>query len=391
MNLGQVQSFRHLIRNMQNSLVDLSYVFDCKKIDNEDINSMVKAIDSTLYSILSTVDNSAKLVVVTKYIEINYPLLTEIKNKNCPFFRADFQQLKTDLIEFIRQKTENSDQTTKDQLNEKMNQIFNFNDSNPFDHFSGKQLPIEDFINVIKSHLQIQPNEIKSFQDTSYYLNSFLNFSNQLKTFTKYRDQFLAGEIPSEIIEIEFDAPINLPLKQAPPPEENSEPKKVTKLNMKYLTAASLKSPLKQGLGLLKIETTPLVNEKDKKPSSFHQGQLSLNGLVPKQLESAEKAPLRVQSDTDIETSQFDLMFKDIESKKGQLSNWSEIVVARLEHKAILLQKENQILRENIEIVTRQKMEIQQLYEDHINELMKQNEFLKQENKKLKEESYNET
>ena len=181
MNLGQVQSFRHLIRNIQNSLVDLSYVFNCKQIDNEEINSMVKAIDSTLYSILSTVDNSAKLVAVTKYIEINYPLLAEIKNKNSPFFRTDFQQLKTDLIEFIRQKTENSDQTTKDEFNEKMKQIFNFTDSNPFDQFSGKQLPIEDFINVIKSHLQIQPNEIKSFQDTSYYLNSFLNFSNQLK------------------------------------------------------------------------------------------------------------------------------------------------------------------------------------------------------------------
>lgn len=76
---------------------------------------------------------------------------------------------------------------------------------------------------------------------------------------------------------------------------------------------------------------------------------------------------------------------ENMEISKQQLLQWSQILIFRLQQKAVMLQKENQVLRENLDIVSKQKEEVVELYESQLNEITQQSDYLRNENSKLKE------
>lgn len=396
MNQTQVQTFRLILRNLQNSLVDLAYVFQCRKMDSSEIVSRVASIDSSLYSILSTFDNSLKLESVKQYIETEVNKLNQIKDQFLVSFQDDFLLLKKDFHDFLNEKIKDQNKSTSsDYITSKFNEIEKID--NPFGNLENLPFPIEEFILSFGNSISFEKNEIQPFLDRGVYFTNFFNFLKQLKIIERYKDNFQKGIILDEIIQTNF---IQIDSK-----ENNT--KNVMKLGKQpnitlKKTMGNLKSSndtlQNSKIGLIKIEAEPLLHQSEKKQPRLHPGSLSLNGLLPTVKNDNETDTNENQNsiqnlskknnesaDSNIDTDQYDKLFKQIEANKKKLHDWNEIIAARLEQKALLLQKENQILRENIEIVTQQKNEIQQLYEDHLSELLMQNDFLKQENLKLKE------
>ncbi|KAK8888663.1 hypothetical protein M9Y10_033397 [Tritrichomonas musculus] len=396
MNQTQVQTFRLILRNLQNSLVDLAYVFQCRKMDSSEIVSRVASIDSSLYSILSTFDNSLKLESVKQYIETEVNKLNQIKDQFLVSFQDDFLLLKKDFHDFLNEKIKDQNKlTSSDYITSKFNEIERID--NPFGILENLPFPIEEFILSFENSISFEKNEIQPFLDRGVYFTNFFNFLKQLKIIERYKDNFQKGIILDEIIQTNF---IQIDSK-----ENNT--KNVMKLGKQpNITLKKTMGILKSSndtlqnskIGLIKIEAEPLLHQSEKKQPRLHPGSLSLNGLLPTVKNDDETDTNENQNsiqnlskknnesaDSNIDTDQYDKLFKQIEANKKKLHDWNEIIAARLEQKALLLQKENQILRENIEIVTQQKNEIQQLYEDHLSELLMQNDFLKQENLKLKE------
>lgn len=396
MNQTQVQTFRLILRNLQNSLVDLAYVFQCRKMDSSEIVSRVASIDSSLYSILSTFDNSLKLESVKQYIETEVNKLNQIKDQFLVSFQDDFLLLKKDFHDFLNEKIKDQNKSTSsDYITSKFNEIEKID--NPFGNLENLPFPIEEFILSFGNSISFEKNEIQPFLDRGVYFTNFFNFLKQLKIIERYKDNFQKGIILDEIIQTNFIQIDN---------KENNT-KNVMKLGKQpnitlKKTMGNLKSSndtlQNSKIGLIKIEAEPLLHQSEKKQPRLHPGSLSLNGLLPTVKNDNETDTNENQNsiqnlskknnesaDSNIDTDQYDKLFKQIEANKKKLHDWNEIIAARLEQKALLLQKENQILRENIEIVTQQKNEIQQLYEDHLSELLMQNDFLKQENLKLKE------
>lgn len=396
MNQTQVQTFRLILRNLQNSLVDLAYVFQCRKMDSSEIVSRVASIDSSLYSILSTFDNSLKLESVKQYIETEVNKLNQIKDQFLVSFQDDFLLLKKDFHDFLNEKIKDQNKSTSsDYITSKFNEIEKID--NPFGNLENLPFPIEEFILSFGNSISFEKNEIQPFLDRGVYFTNFFNFLKQLKIIERYKDNFQKGIILDEIVQTNFIQIDN---------KENNT-KNVMKLGKQpnitlKKTMGNLKSSndtlQNSKIGLIKIEAEPLLHQSEKKQPRLHPGSLSLNGLLPTVKNDNETDTNENQNsiqnlskknnesaDSNIDTDQYDKLFKQIEANKKKLHDWNEIIAARLEQKALLLQKENQILRENIEIVTQQKNEIQQLYEDHLSELLMQNDFLKQENLKLKE------
>lgn len=392
MNQTQVQTFRLILRNLQNSLLDLDYAFHCKKMNSIEIVARVSSIDSALYDILSTFDNNKKLESVEKYIGTEVVKLNEIKSNFLISFQDDFYLLKRDFREFIdKKRAETQNIFTPGQISAKFKE-FELADQS-FDDVQNMPFPIEEFITSFISSLSLDKEEVQPFIDRGMYYLTFFNFLKQVSIVENYKKNFDNGIILDEIVQTNF---IQIDSK-----ENNS--KGLMKLG-KQPNITLKKTPVTQKsknatlensqIGLIKIEAEPLLHQSEKKQPRLHPGSLSLNGLLPTNKKGGEnetsQRPNIVKkrdegADINSDTDQYDELVKQIETNKKKLHDWNEIIAARLEQKALLLQKENQILRENIEIVTQQKREIQQLYEDHLAELVMQNDFLKQENIRLKE------
>lgn len=396
MNQTQVQTFRLILRNLQNSLLDLDYTFHCRKINSSEIVSRVSSIDASLYDILSTFDNDKKLKSVEKYIKTEITKLNEIKSNYLISYQDDFSLLKRDFRQFLDEKrTGNQNDLTSEQISSKFNEIEFIN--NPFEDLQNAPFPIEEFIMSFSNSIPFEKTDVQPLLDRGTYFKTFFNFLKQLSVIENYKNNFDKGIILDEIVQTNF---IQIDSKE-------SNTKSLMKLG-KQPNITLKKTPVGQKLnatlqntkiGLIKIEAEPLLHQNEKKQPRLHPGSLSLNGLLPtndkngndEKNDSSNILKKNSESaDLSSDTDQYDELEKQIESNKRKLQDWNEIIAVRLEQKALLLQKENQILRENIEIVTQQKKEIQQLYEDHLSELVMQNEFLKQENQRLKEQEENE-
>ena len=183
MNQTQVQTFRLILRNLQNSLVDLAYVFQCRKMDSSEIVSRVASIDSSLYSILSTFDNSLKLESVKQYIETEVNKLNQIKDQFLVSFQDDFLLLKKDFHDFLNEKIKDQNKlTSSDYITSKFNEIERID--NPFGILENLPFPIEEFILSFENSISFEKNEIQPFLDRGVYFTNFFNFTLSYPKFT---------------------------------------------------------------------------------------------------------------------------------------------------------------------------------------------------------------
>ena len=118
----------------------------------------------------------------------------------------------------------------------------------------------------------------------------------------------------------------------------------------------------------------------------YRKGVIAINNSIynDNKNDASQNSPRSNSDDDESALNRYAQMVQKLETSKQQLQEWSQIIIARLQQKALLLQKENQLLRENLDIVSKQKFEIVEMYETQINELSEQSEFLKNENLKLK-------
>ena len=98
---------------------------------------------------------------------------------------------------------------------------------------------------------------------------------------------------------------------------------------------------------------------------------------------------ISVDTDTDLNPpeeniTETDLKIQKLEADKKQLQDKSQIIETLYKQKSLVLQKENQILRENKNIILLQKQEMQKYYEQQINALIQELNYLQVENSRLR-------
>ena len=218
MNQTQVQVFRLLLRNLQASLVDLSYGFTLKNPENPKeaiVVPLILSIDDNLRSILSTFDEKAKSEVVCNYFSMDYLKIVKFKEKYEPIFINDIRQLKKDFISFIKKESvrnteENSpSQSTNcekfDVLKEKITSKLNVLDS-PFNDISSAPFDIVEYFLSIHKEVPYNEENVKPFINRGYLYIFFFKFLRQLHLLENYKTKFEEGDIPSDCSQHLVDA-----------------------------------------------------------------------------------------------------------------------------------------------------------------------------------------
>ena len=121
--------------------------------------------------------------------------------------------------------------------------------------------------------------------------------------------------------------------------------------------------------------------------SKKHEFLLSLDGIPQTSNTNIEikvnkmRDKISVDTDTDLNPpeeniTETDLKIQKLEADKKQLQDKSQIIETLYKQKSLVLQKENQILRENKNIILLQKQEMQKYYEQQINALIQEHNYL---------------
>ena len=408
MNSVQVQIFRVILRYSQKSLSDLAFAIEKRGQCPEKAISLVKSIDSTLIDILSSFDGEEKLKAAKKFMSSEYPQLDEVRKSMRKEFENISRSFYDDFKRFVAERSQQmGDLIPSNEIDRKFGDFKALQDPFSDQNIQNPPLQVEEFVHYFQKTLKLEESDVQKFLDDALYYDIFHYFMKQMTFMDEYKVKLDSGVVPEQITEQPRDN--EKILKNA-----ENQPLKKEPITLKTIamTLPKNKQPANdQGWDSIITEATErgiqIDNNGNQNNSSNNQSDGSMPGSPRSLLNnmglSGNLADIRLGNDTapknegmispvkqqdaptNDEESKIDQMLEKMEPNKTDAHDWKEIIVARLEQKALLLQKENQILRENIDIVTKQKIEVQNLYEDHLSELLKQNEYLKNENSKLKE------
>ncbi|OHT12558.1 hypothetical protein TRFO_03557 [Tritrichomonas foetus] len=492
MNQTQVQVFRLLLRNLQTSLVDLSYAFALKAPHDKVVNPYIEEIDNTLRSLLSTFDDNEKHDIVQYYLKDGFEKVLIFQNQYGSTIKNEIKNLKNDFFIFLQKESEeNNVPFNAGEVNMKLTQI-NFL-QNPFSDLSvPPPFVIEEFLMSFNRNVPFKKEKAQYFFTRVNFYNYFFTFLRQIQLISNYKVKFDEGDIPSDCSHqfvnastenddqttkeimplakssknppqmnwgmVKFDDelyqnnctnsntesnmpitsntsnnPLNILKDSQNNENQNGKEKKVsssvsfdsgsfggqcsklmnlgqskpltkkqplTKQSPSFNPKMSLKQQLsmcKQPPGSTTIKPSSLPNSPSLSlspsppqlqtlPTNTTNESLKVAGTINKSTVVYSPTSSRNQrnhaSYCSYETPE------EIEKHQKHIREWNEIIIARLEQKTVLLIKESQMLKQNLDILSKQKAELIEVYEEHMNELLRQNALLKSEHSKLKEKSY---
>lgn len=411
MEPAQIQLFRQTMRSLQPRLMDLIRILDDLKQDSASIRGVTNSIDDTLRSVLSTFDGTEKLKAVTDFFASQLPLFHAFRSDILPRITENYQKLPESFQKFALNKANEIELDIVGdppflELMKKLNSL-----ENPFSDLQGDTIDVEEFLNeffkLYPSLITTESKELNDFRDKTTQYATIYYILQQLLDLDTYYDMLKDGKPPS--------------CDQCPEcfhswakecQKKNARPQNGGKKNIMPLVKTQ-KGPNKFNWGLVKIETQPLLHETEEKVGKpKHIGTLSLSGLnLSAHMANQDHALSKKQSQSDDGEpksrngrhhesekmgiicsnskkseiiSHYDQLVSKLKKDKKLVHDRSAISESLYEQKCAFHKQEIQILRENLDIVQKQKQEMEQLYEDHISELMKQIEFLKKENSELK-------
>lgn len=210
MNQAQVQVFRLLLRNLQASLVDLSYDFSLKYSENPEekiVVPLILSIDDSLRSILSTFSEKTKCEVVHNYFSQDYLKIIKFKEKYEPILIKDIQQLKNDFILFLKQELSNVSESTSSNiatdsgkfeiLIDQINSILKDLDE-PFNDISSPPFAVVNYFLSFKTIIPFDERKLAPLINRGNLYIYFFRFLRQLRLLENYKNRFEDGDIPSD-------------------------------------------------------------------------------------------------------------------------------------------------------------------------------------------------
>ena len=380
MDPGQVQAFRNTVRQLLPPMSDLYELLFLMGGAPPVLKTTLSLCEESIRGILSTFDPDAKLAIVKEFCESKFPKILELST-------ADFVQdlrkpiaLFPELIkDFVERQHLSNDETA-----DIIASLTNLDETLDKIDLESEPINVQQQIEALKQKCSTAATtEFSEFEKTAESYRILYAFISEIKSIADYVEKVQNGEPPRTSNRVASKRSsrgcVALPVK------------KTSKVAMPLVKADE---SVVENLRLVKIDAEPLLFRKDagRMRTGLHQGNLCLKGLVPpklgKQLAKNKEGSMGSRDNSDSSSSEVDEVLEAFDHFMSTFTpNGQEGMMELLRQKCVILAKENTTLRDNYDIVSKQKEEMMQLYEDYISELMKQNEVLKKEIAKLKEKT----
>ena len=382
MDPAQVKAFRETLRQFLPPLCEMNEILLLSGNAQPDLKLVARNCEDVLRKLLSTFDPDEKLALVKEFCDAKFPAILALCNAE---FVQDlrkpialFPVLLKDFLE--RQKVK------EDEASEIVSVLMNLDETLDKIDLESEPIDVQQQINKIKEKCTgANAAELSEFQKTAESYRILYGLISEIKCMQDYVEKFGSDEGP----------PRTTPHNPATRGRESLglPVKKSSKIAMPLVKADV---SVVENLRLVKIDAEPLYfgknGEGQRMRSGMHLGNLCLKGIVPaklgRELKKKGEGCTSSRDNSDSSSGEVDEVLEAFDQFISTFSpDGPQAQTELLKQKCVILTKENSVLRDNYHIVMKQKEEMMQLYEDHITELIKQNQLLKTEIAKLKEKA----
>ena len=380
MDPAQVKAFRETLRQFLPPLCEMNEILLLSGVAQPDLKLVARNCEDVLRKLLSTFDPDEKLALVKEFCSAKFPAILALSNAE---FVQDlrkpialFPVLLKDFLERQKVKEEEASQI--------VSVLMNLDETLDKIDLESEPVDVQQQIDKIKEKCTgASAAELSEFQKTAESYRILYGLISEIKCMEDYVEKFGSDEGPPRTTPHSSSSRVRgslgLPVKKS------------SKIAMPLVKADV---SVAENLRLVKIDSEPLYfgKEGQRMRSGMHHGNLCLKGIVPaklgRELKKKGEGCTSSWDNSDSSSGEVDEVLEAFDQFMSTFSpDGAQAQTELLKQKCVILAKENSVLRDNYHIVIKQKEEMMQLYEDHITELLKQNQLLKTEIAKLKEKA----
>lgn len=402
MNHDQLQDIRNIKYKIVSSLVDIADNCSSIEIDPQTPKSLINMLDDTFRLIYSTPDSDTQTTLLKNFFNTDFQKLIKWKNEVYPTFERKAKEIKTNTIEAFKNNLQ-----IDDEMNQKFTELNALDDpfrnvDNDFFNFQNftESLPVKGPFPFLEP-IYKQIKNYEAFFSFIKFLRLIQKYNESDKTdFEKLDDNSNSTEKQSSENSPKADdlpkekASTNLPKPVPIPKLQNWKGIKLNNDSFHQKNQGNDNEGKHHGLLSLSGFSLPQPNPKLKKPVISDEQKNQPNIEIDQPTQNKNNILLKTpnaHNQTNIEdpdrdfVNEYNAFVAKIEGNESKTTmTGEERIQARIQQKLMILEHESQILRDNLFIVTKQKEEMIQTYEKHIQEIEKQNKKLYEENQILK-------